>query len=427
MAVIIASASAFSLISSYRTEVNSHRRILLERGQTVLDALKAGILAHGRMGRYRGERLAVIFEELAKNPGILALELRNSKGDIVVSGGNQKTIPSGFPEQPQWSHDKLVMARSVVFSNEFGPGHQARDRGGQDWSNNADWSEFGNGKYLLIAALDASEAVLAVQRHQVHLATSLCLILAAMTMGAWTVGLILKRADLAAELETERERAHRQEQVAQLGAGLAHETKNPLGIVRGLAQSIGECSHKEFPIKSRAQNIVDEVDRVIGGINSFLALARPQKAAPVSLDLDRFFEEFLPLAQMDASAARVDVSYTPLKCRVMADENLLRRAMLNLLLNALRASKAGQAVRIAGEIVNSRLSLRVTDMGCGIAQEDLPHVTEPYFTRFTGGSGLGLPIVEQIATAHGWKLKITSALDMGTQASLEGIEVLNGP
>lgn len=420
--VFIAAASVYSLISSYQSEVDSHRRVLLGRGQTVLDALKAGILAHGRMGRYRGERLGVIFEELARNPDIMALELQGPDGEVLASGGKTEEIPETPPQQPRWHSNRLVMASHVDLLAECGHGGEGRGRQGRE--DMEDWTSFAKGVYILTATLDASELHRAIRRHQFHLAVSISVITAALAMGTLAVVLLLKRAEMAVELERERERARRQEQVARLGAGLAHETKNPLGIVRGLAQSIGDCTHHKCPIKDRAKSIVDEVDRVIGVINSFLALSRPQEAVPTHVNLDHFFEGFLPLVQMDASAAEVDVRYIPCKLSVLADEDLLRRALLNLILNALHASKPGQVVRIDTEHADSTLSLRVSDTGCGIAPDDLQRVTEPYFTRFPGGSGLGLSVVDQIAVAHGWRLRIASVLGQGTQAALEGIPIV---
>lgn len=420
--VFIAAASVYSLFSSYQSEVSSHRRVLLGRGQTVLDALKAGIMAHGRMGRYRGERLSFIFEELARNPDILALELRDPEGAIVASGGKPEEIPEAPPQRPRWDSNRLVLASRVDLLAECG--HAGEGGGRQGREDMADWTSFAKGIYILTATLDASEVYRAIRRHQFQLAVSVGVISVALGLGTLTVVLLLKRTEMSALLERERERARRQEQVARLGAGLAHETKNPLGIVRGLAQSIGDCSNHKCPIKDRAKNIVDEVDRVIGCINSFLALSRPQEAAPAPVDLDRFFDGFLPLVQMDASAAGVEVQYTPCNQGVLADENLLRRALLNLILNALRASRPGQVVQIGAQCTDSTLSLRVSDTGCGIAPDDLPRVTEAYFTRFSGGSGLGLSMVDQIAAAHGWRLRITSVMGQGTQAALEGIPIV---
>ncbi len=421
VAVFMAAASVYSLFISYRAEVESHRRVLLARGQTVLDALKAGILAHGRMGRYRGERLAVIFDELARNPGIVALELRSPDGAVLASGGQEDLLPDVPPRRPHWTTVQLTMASLVDFRAEFGNGER---RGWMNRQEADSWNEFVEGNYVLLAGLETAEVNQAIRRHQVQFAVSVAVISAALGLGTVAVVLLLKRAELASELEREREHAQRQEQIAQLGAGLAHETKNPLGIVRGLAQSIGDCSHHNCPIKDRAKTIVDEVDRVIGGINSFLALSRPQEAIPVPLDLDRFFEAFLPLVQMDAAAAKVYVWYEPSGIEVMADEGLLRRALLNLILNALRASKPGQTVRIETRRDGASLALRVVDTGCGIAPEDLPRVADPYFTRFPGGSGLGLSMVAQIAAAHGWRLSLASEPGQGTQAALEGLAIV---
>ncbi|HNR29319.1 MAG TPA: ATP-binding protein [Candidatus Hydrogenedentes bacterium] len=425
VAVFIAAASIYSLVSSYASEVRSHRIVLLERGQTVLDALKAGILAHGRMGQYRGDRLKVIFEELARNPSILALELRGPDGMPLASGGQCEEISDAPQQRPRWEGNRLVLASHVDLLAECGHSSDGQRLHGQE--DMEDWVPFSKGFYALTATLDATEVHQAIKRHRIQLAIATGVVTLALGLGTLAVILLIKRAELAAALARERERAQRQEQVALLGAGLAHETKNPLGIVRGLAQSIGDCTNHRCAIKDRAKDIVDEVDRVIGGINSFLLLARPQEAVPVCVHLDPFFKSFLPLLQMDSSAAEVGTLYVPCGLSVLADEDLLRRALLNLILNALRASKPGQSVRVFTKQVDSTVSLGVSDAGCGIAAEDLPRVTEPYFTRFSGGSGLGLSIVDQIAVAHGWRLRIESRLGQGTEAILEGISIVGKP
>ncbi len=419
---VVASASVYSLLSSFKIEVDSHRRVLAGRAQTVLDALKAGILAHGRMGRYRGERLDIIFDELARTPDIVALELRGPDGAVVAAGGNQAEVPPVSPDRLRWEANSLVASTPVDLLAACAQGGQGR--GWQGREELQDWSSFSQGVYTLVAVLDASGVRQAIHRHQFQLLLSIGMVFVALALGSLVVVLLFKRAEWTLMLEKERERARRQEQVARLGAGLAHETRNPLGIVRGLAQSIEDCPHHVCPIKDRAKNIVDEVDRAIGVINSFLALARPEEAVLASLDLDHFMEGFLPLVQMDASAAGAGIHYISCKAIILADESLLRRALLNLILNALRASREGQNVRIETVAAASTLSLRVSDDGCGIAPEDLPRVTEPYFTRFSGGSGLGLSMVDQIAAAHGWRLRILSTLGQGTEVVLDNIAVV---
>lgn len=416
--VCMAAASFVAIIGSYRSDLFSHRTVVTERGQTVLDALRAGILAHGRMGRFHQDRLAIILEELARESDILAIEMRDPDGKVLATGGRIGVLPAELSEKPFWNANTLALSSHVEFKETC---ERCCARSGLGNDEAAKWEPFRNGLYTLAVMLDATEVDQAVKRHRLQLVFSLAATFGALGLGLFSVLLMLKRTRLAAELERERERSSRQEQLAHLGAGLAHETKNPLGIIRGLAQAVGSSSDEACPCEDYAKKIVDEVDRVIGGINSFLALARPKEAVFAEIDLDAFFNTFLPLVQMDASAAGVEVLYRPCGCRIRADGELLRRALLNLILNALRASQPGQSVRIESERTDDALALRVSDSGCGITAEDLPRVTEPYFSRFSGGSGLGLPIIEQIAAAHGWRLRLRSEVGRGTQATLEGI------
>ncbi len=411
-------ASVYSLYHSYDSEINAHREVLVSRGQTVLDALKAGILAHGRMGRYRPERLSVIFEELAQTPDILSLQLLGPEGNIIASGGQQTPLPKNAGQILSWQGNQLTMwADFAGCAPEAGGGGMGRGSGGEGEA----WISFPQGVSALAAVIDTSSMAGLIQRGRIQLTVSVVVVATAISLGMAVFLLTLKRSALAGELELEREHARRQEHIALLGAGLAHETKNPLGIVRGLAQSMAICPHRRCERSDHAQQIIDEVDRVIRGMNAFLAVMRPKAAAQVPVDLDLFWDRFLPLVQMDATAAAVQLEYTPTKMHIVADEDLLRRALLNLLLNAFLASSPGGIVRINITEYPDGISIAICDAGCGIVEEDLPHVTEPYFTKFPGGSGLGLPMVEQIAAAHGWRLGIDSTPGTGTCVRLSGI------
>ncbi len=97
---------------------------------------------------------------------------------------------------------------------------------------------------------------------------------------------------------------------------------------------------------------------------------------------------------------------------------MLRRALLNLLINALRACREGDTISLWALAEGGLAMLVVADTGAGIAPEDLARVREPYFTRFPGGTGLGLAIVDQIARSHGWGFTLESTPGEGTAARL---------
>ncbi|HEO71922.1 MAG TPA: hypothetical protein ENN80_11720, partial [Candidatus Hydrogenedentes bacterium] len=256
----------------------------------------------------------------------------------------------------------------------------------------------------------------------VQLAAASIVTVGAIALGAWLTVSRLRQRELQAELILACERGAQHERLAQLGAGLAHETKNPLGIVRGLAQSIGGAPQADEHVRRLAGEIVDEADRTVGRINSFLTLARPKEVELRTVDVDAFFEHMRMLVQPEADRRSVTLTVNGDRQHIVADEDLLRRAVLNLLVNAIRASEGGGAVAARALRDGDTTTLEVRDDGCGITPEDLPRVTEPYFTRFEGGTGLGLSIVEQIARAHGWGLKIASEVGEGTQVSLRGMK-----
>lgn len=448
-AAIVAAASILLSCRRYAAEVQAHRQIVVSRAETVLDALVAGIRAHGRMGRFSAERLGYILEELAAAPDILALELRTQAGTPIAAAGDVTLVPDSPLPGTVWHEDRFVMAVEprLPMSGRYhrqgsGPGPDpARDLehrpgegpprppgpgGGRGWRQRAaldaaGWEEFPTGPHWLTVVLDTGAMRAQIQRDQVHLAVASVAWMLAVALGTWVVWARVRQRELAAELVVTQERAAQHERLAQLGAGLAHETKNPLGIVRGLAQSIGNAPRADAEVRRLAHAIIDEADRTVGRVNSFLTLARPKNPEPAPVALDNLIARLVSLVQPEAQQADLALEYQPSGLSVLADEGLLRRALLNILINAIRASRRGGRITVAAQPEADTVTLTVADQGHGIAPEDLPRVTEPYFTRFEGGTGLGLSIVEEIARAHDWKLAIESQPGQGARVSLRGL------
>jgi len=420
-AALIAAASMLLLYRNYRTEAQAHRQVMLERGRTVLDSLAAGIRAHGRMGRYHGERLAAIFEELAATPGILALELRTREGSIIASAGDMGLLPEGPLATPCWLESRLVMATEPELTCPAPGSGRRRGGGGRGAQDLAQWIPFPAGPYRLSVVLDAAPMRRQLRRDQLQLAIACAVAVGAILLGTWVLLARLRQRSLQAALGLAQERATHHERLSQLGAGLAHETKNPLGIVRGLAQTISNAAHADRETKRVAHNIIDEVDRTAGRINSFLALAKPKAPDLAPVDLDAFLGHLLSVVEPELEASGITLEHAQTGYRVLADEDLLRRGVLNLVINALRASHEGGTITVEVQPEADTVTLSVVDNGCGIDPQDLPRATEPYFTRFEGGCGLGLAIVDQIARAHNWKLTIASPPGAGTRVSLHGL------
>ena len=103
-----------------------------------------------------------------------------------------------------------------------------------------------------------------------------------------------------------------------------------------------------------------------------------------------------------------------------ADENKLKQALINILLNAIDAMPDGGTLTIATKIQTpNTLAISILDSGCGIQQEDLKHIFEPFFSKKQKGTGLGLAITKGIIEDHGGKILVESNVGEGTTFTLE--------
>lgn len=420
-AITVMAASLLVLVTDYRSAVANHRAVLLARGETALDALAAGIRAQGRMGRYRGDRLSYIFEELAATPGITGVALLGADGSLISSGGDTALLTDVSADDARWEIAALVLSRTVdLDTGGHGPG-MGQGRGAQRFEEEG-FSPLPSGPHKLAIALDTLRMGEEVATERVRHALMFGLVVTITLLGYIASKGWLRRRSLQLALNTSREQATRQERLALMGAGLAHETKNPLSVVRGHAQLIAESPEDSEENRGRAERIVDEIDRAVGHINGFLSLSRPKELEIAPLGIKPFLEAFVALMGEEGRQKGVAIAFESGDVTVRADGAQLRKALLNLVLNSLAACAPGARIGIAVTLSNGKATLTVCDTGRGIAPEDLVRVTEPYFTRSEKGCGLGLALVQQIAEGHGWTLEIQSTPGEGTMVSLSGLE-----
>ena len=188
-------------------------------------------------------------------------------------------------------------------------------------------------------------------------------------------------------------------------AGLAHETRNPLNLVRGMAQIISKES-PSLEIQSRAQNIITEVDRVASRLNEFMDYSKPRQANIVPTSLRAIAHDVIEVLRTDLEDKRVRMTIEGPDAEVQADPNLLRQVVFNLLLNALQAVDEGGEVTAAIVACGPHeYALEVRDNGPGVATDAREEIFTPYYTTRPEGTGLGLAIVRQFVMAHQWDIR----------------------
>lgn len=229
-------------------------------------------------------------------------------------------------------------------------------------------------------------------------------------------------------LERAEERFRQQERLAQLGqmvSGVAHEIRNPLGIIEQTADLIRRRYVKEGK-DALLDYIPEEVERLNQIVSRFLEFARP---APTGNDLReteempvcdlgeeirKVHDQLLPRANETGVALDVSIDDRAPEIPLLR-QSAARQILLNLVLNALDACSAKGWVRIDLRQQNGGVQLQVADSGSGMTPAQLEKATDPFFTTKEKGSGLGLALVDKLVAESGGDLKIESNPDEGTK------------
>ena len=201
-------------------------------------------------------------------------------------------------------------------------------------------------------------------------------------------------------------RAARGAAVAQLAATVAHEVRNPLGVIRGTVELMAERSRGRLqPRDSEAlQDILGEVARLRKLTEDFLDLSSDKPLAGVDLEVSAFLDE---TARASRAATGLDIAVTTAPgLHVQGDDGRLRQVFLNLVANSARAG--AQRVCFAAAADGPRVRLEVADDGPGIPEEIRPRLFEPFATTRDDGNGLGLAVSRRIVERHGGSLALLS-------------------
>ncbi|HOA60146.1 MAG: hypothetical protein KA191_04680 [Verrucomicrobia bacterium] len=214
---------------------------------------------------------------------------------------------------------------------------------------------------------------------------------------------LTKTSELEVRLIRASELNARLKEMNLAAAGLAHETKNPLNVIRGLAQMLSKQANASPEIRRQSDGIIAQTDRVTAQLNEFINYSSPREVRRTAVNLNSVVSEVVRALGFDVEEKKVRLEVTHDMPSVEADEQLLRQALFNLLLNATQAVGTGGEIRVSADktsATEARLDIR--DDGPGVPPEHREEIFKPYFTTTERGTGLGLAVVHQIVLAHGW-------------------------
>ncbi|MGO8764197.1 MAG: sensor histidine kinase [Limisphaerales bacterium] len=188
-------------------------------------------------------------------------------------------------------------------------------------------------------------------------------------------------------------------------AGLAHETRNPLNIIRGMAQMMSK-SDAPAEVRDKARAIVDETDKVTAQLNEFINYSRPREVRRTKIALNAAVAEVIRALGYDINEKKIHVENKVDLIAIEADEQLLRQLLFNLLLNATQAVGENGQIQFSAQKTGAlSVTLEIRDNGPGVPPAQRDEIFKPYFTTHQKGTGLGLAVVQQIVQAHGWEIQ----------------------
>jgi signal transduction histidine kinase len=222
-------------------------------------------------------------------------------------------------------------------------------------------------------------------------------------------------------IRTQQEELIRKEKLASVGqllAALAHDLRNPLGVIRSSAQLVLEAHQPNSVKEEVTRYIMDEVDRLTHRINDFLRYARQKPPEPRLIQPDALAESAIWQWKAQGGMDNLDVETRfnrPLPA-VAVDPDQVKEALVNLLINAREAIPAGGRVTIETRAADARhVEIEVADNGCGIPSTSLHRIFEPFFTTKEYGTGLGLTNVKRLVQDNGGTIEAFSENGRGTK------------
>ncbi len=213
--------------------------------------------------------------------------------------------------------------------------------------------------------------------------------------------------------------SHRLASLGTLASGFSHELNTPLATVlmcvEGILRETSGDGADEAWIRDSASIAREQILRCRGITQHFLRLSRGQRGQGEVVDLGPVIAAVARLIEPTARAhsVRVEVRPAPAGMHVRADEAELQHTLINLLLNAVQASKAGGQVTVEAE-AGEQMRIRVIDDGCGIAADDQKRIFEPFFSARQGGTGLGLFLSLNFVRRWGGEIRVESIVGRGS-------------
>ena len=236
-------------------------------------------------------------------------------------------------------------------------------------------------------------------------------------------GTLILLQDLTDLKKLEREARFNQQlaAVGELAAGIAHEIRNPLASISGSVQVLSNELTVGSAERRLMEIIVSESNRLSKILEDFLRFVRPSERHVAAFDVATTVSEVMELFRLSdevSDSHRIKIDVTPSSSRLSGDRDQVRQIIYNIAKNAVRAMAAGGTLTVLGREEDAWYTIRFSDTGRGMSEEERGRLFTPFSTAFDGGTGLGMAIVRRIVEDHGGAIDVESSPGEGTAVTV---------
>jgi signal transduction histidine kinase len=225
------------------------------------------------------------------------------------------------------------------------------------------------------------------------------------------------------ELESAREKLLAKEKLSAIGrfaSGIAHEIRNPVAMITSSLATANQLSSEPDEREEMFAIAAREAKRLEKLTGDFLSYARPVKPRLLQSSIGDILQHIADVTKMRATDRNIEVTHEVIsEASVTIDHSQIEGALLNLCLNAIDATPDEGQIELRSRVDGGRLFIEIENSGPRICDEDLMRIFEPFFTTKPGGTGLGLAVAREVATAHGGDLYVSKNEDGAVVFTME--------
>ena len=275
-------------------------------------------------------------------------------------------------------------------------------------------------------AQDLTDDYKAIFDFQIRVITTSSIVMGALFLALLFVvkrgeSIIEKRALERLKLKEQLSRAEHLSTLGEMVAGISHEIRNPLGIIKSSSELLKKKMAGYDPSNSIPDIIIEESVRLNNIITDFLNFAKPKNPNLMNCNVEAVLEKNINFlaSHIEEEGYTVAKHYDNNIPEITADSDMLYQAFLNILINAMQAMPEGGKIHVAIQSTDNTVKIFFEDDGEGIPQNLMEKIWDPFFTTKAKGTGLGLGIVKNIIESHSGRVQISARTGAGARVKVE--------